>query len=139
MADYLTTDTELTSIANAIRTKGGTSASLSFPTGFVDAIAAIPTGGGLTTVSFSDQAVFTSDSVIVYLDENGEFQTTTQLAMMEAVSYQFPSGSLIFCVNNMDPMMGGAIYNLPSTLTLKMNTRYGSSRLYYYVTVFQVD
>jgi len=46
MADYLVTDTELTSIADAIRTKGGTSASLTFPTGFVNAIDAIPSGGG---------------------------------------------------------------------------------------------
>lgn len=46
MADYLVTDTELTSVANAIRNKGGTSASLSFPTEFVSAINAIPTGGG---------------------------------------------------------------------------------------------
>lgn len=40
---YITTDTELTSIANAIRTKGGTSASLTYPDGFVSAIEAIPT------------------------------------------------------------------------------------------------
>jgi hypothetical protein len=46
MSDYLVTDTELTSIANAIRTKGGTSASLSFPTEFVSAINDIPSGGG---------------------------------------------------------------------------------------------
>ena len=46
MADYITNTTELTSIANAIRTKGGTSASLTYPTGFVAAINAIPTGGG---------------------------------------------------------------------------------------------
>lgn len=45
MTDYLTTDTELTSIANAIRTKGGTSSQLVYPTGFVSAIEAIPTGG----------------------------------------------------------------------------------------------
>lgn len=45
MADYLTTDTELTSVANAIRTKGGTSASLVYPTGFVTAIQNIPSGG----------------------------------------------------------------------------------------------
>ena len=44
MADYLVTDTELTSVANAIRTKGGTSAQLTFPQGFVDAVGAIPTG-----------------------------------------------------------------------------------------------
>lgn len=46
MTDYITTDTELTSIANAIRTKGSTSASLTFPNGFVSAIQNIPSGGG---------------------------------------------------------------------------------------------
>lgn len=48
MADYLVTDAELTSIANAIRTKGGTSASLTFPAGFVTAIENIPSGSGDT-------------------------------------------------------------------------------------------
>lgn len=51
MADYKVTDTELTSIANAIRTKGGTSNQLVFPTGFVSAVQAIPTGGGGGSVS----------------------------------------------------------------------------------------
>ena len=46
MADYKVTDSELTSIANAIRTKGGTQSQLVFPTGFVSAVNAIPTGGG---------------------------------------------------------------------------------------------
>lgn len=41
-------DAGLTDIADAIRTKGGTSASLAFPAGFVSAIAAIPTGGGIS-------------------------------------------------------------------------------------------
>ena len=50
MANYLTTDTDLTSVANAIRTKGGTSAQLAFPAGFVSAVEAIPTGGGGYTV-----------------------------------------------------------------------------------------
>lgn len=54
MANYLVTDTELTSIADAIRTKGGTSASLEFPTDFVSAIGNIPSGGGSAkTVSIS--------------------------------------------------------------------------------------
>lgn len=39
-------DSDLTSVANAIRTKGGTSAQLAFPQGFVDAVEAIETGGG---------------------------------------------------------------------------------------------
>lgn len=41
--DYLTTTAELTSIANAIRSKGGTSAQLVYPTDFINAINAIIT------------------------------------------------------------------------------------------------
>ena len=44
MADYKVTDSELTSVANAIRTKGGTQAQLEWPTGFSNAVAAIPSG-----------------------------------------------------------------------------------------------
>lgn len=43
MADYKVTDTEMVSVANAIRTKGGTSAQLEWPSGFISAINAIPT------------------------------------------------------------------------------------------------
>lgn len=60
MADYLTNDTELTSIANAIRTKGGTSASLTFPSGFVDAIEAI--SGGSTGKEFVSGSFTCPDS-----------------------------------------------------------------------------
>lgn len=42
MSDYLVTDTELTGIANAIRTKGETSGQLTFPAGFTSAVNAIP-------------------------------------------------------------------------------------------------
>lgn len=41
MAEYKVTDTSLMAVANAIRTKGGTSAQLEFPAEFVSAIAAI--------------------------------------------------------------------------------------------------
>lgn len=43
---YLTTTAELNSVAQAIRTKGGTSAALEYPQGFIDAIDDIETGGG---------------------------------------------------------------------------------------------
>lgn len=46
---YITTGSELASVADAIRTKGGTSAALTYPTGFVSAIQAIPTGGTTQT------------------------------------------------------------------------------------------
>ena len=44
MAEFLTFDTDLTAVANAIRAKGGTSAQLIYPSGFVSAIQAIQTG-----------------------------------------------------------------------------------------------
>ena len=45
MAEYLVQDTSLTAVADAIRSKGGTSEALAFPAGFVFAIAAIEAGG----------------------------------------------------------------------------------------------
>ena len=38
MTDYVVRDTQLTSVADAIRAKGGTSAPMAFPDGFVDAL-----------------------------------------------------------------------------------------------------
>ena len=51
MALYLVTDLDLIAIANAIRTKGGTSAELEFPDEFVIAIGNISGGGGTPRTS----------------------------------------------------------------------------------------
>lgn len=45
IVDGTALDNNLTSVANAIRTKGGTSGSLSFPSGFVSAIGNLGGGG----------------------------------------------------------------------------------------------
>ena len=45
IVDSTQLNADLTSVANAIRTKGETSEALAFPSGFVTAIAAIPIGG----------------------------------------------------------------------------------------------
>lgn len=50
MAEYLTNDTDLKKVADAIRTKGGTNAALSYPDEYVSAINAITTGTGLKIV-----------------------------------------------------------------------------------------
>ena len=47
MPKYIVDGSDLTSVANTIRTKGGTSGSLSFPNGWNSAINAISGGGGL--------------------------------------------------------------------------------------------
>ena len=44
LVDSTQLDADLTTVANAIRSKGGTSAELSFPSGMAAAIGAIPTG-----------------------------------------------------------------------------------------------
>lgn len=69
LVDSTQLDADLTSVANAIRTKGGTSASLAFPADFVSAIGAIPSG---STMDFDDflngtfpTGAFTADSATV--------------------------------------------------------------------------
>lgn len=48
LVDSTQLNSDLTSVANAIRTKGGTSTQLAFPSGFVSAINAIPSVGSAT-------------------------------------------------------------------------------------------
>ena len=66
LVDSSQLDTDLTSVANAIRTKGGTSAQLAFPAGFVSAIENIPSGGasGLTLLG-SGTYTKTSDTASI--------------------------------------------------------------------------
>lgn len=54
LVDSSQLDSNLTSVANAIRAKGGTSAQLAFPQGFVDAVEAIETGGGGYSFDWAD-------------------------------------------------------------------------------------
>ena len=65
MAEYLTNTTDLTKVAAAIREKGGTSASLVYPDGFVTAIQAIQTGGGTTPGAHGDITFYDYDGTIV--------------------------------------------------------------------------
>ena len=61
MAEYLTNDVDLKKVADAIRTKGGTSATLSYPDEYVSAINAITTGTELKiVVSVTSGAVVTA-------------------------------------------------------------------------------
>lgn len=64
--DYLTNDTDIKKVADAIRAKGGTSAPLAYPNGFVSAIQAIPSGGGSSApVSPSDITFYDYDGTVV--------------------------------------------------------------------------
>ena len=60
MAEYLVHGASLTTVADAIREKGGTTAPLSFPAGMAEAVRNIQSGGDLSSVDVYI-ADFTSD------------------------------------------------------------------------------
>lgn len=62
MTDYVVSDQSLSSVADAIRTKGGTSAPLAFPAGFVNAIQAFPDAMTLDSLSVTENGTYTPSS-----------------------------------------------------------------------------
>lgn len=66
MANYLTNTEELTSVANAIRTKSGGSSPLAFPSGFVSEIGNIPSGGD---VSYNEKTLYLNITFSNYYGE----------------------------------------------------------------------
>lgn len=89
LIDSVQLDSDLTSVANAIRTKGGTSAQLAFPQGFVDAVDAIQTGGG---VSWEDIATATQPSGLISL-------TATAIAKRAFSGFQPPQNWRVYAPN----------------------------------------
>lgn len=62
MAEFLVQGASLTTVADAIREKGGTTAPLSFPEGMAEAVRDIQTGGGDLSSVDVYIADFTSDA-----------------------------------------------------------------------------
>ena len=55
--EYLVNSADLSAVADAIRTKGGTSDALVFPSGFVSAVQAIQAGGGSDEVDYLNSVI----------------------------------------------------------------------------------
>ena len=64
LVDSTQLDSDLTSVANAIRTKGGTSSDLLFPSGFVQAIGNLPTGSLLPIADATITSAITNTGVM---------------------------------------------------------------------------
>ena len=121
--DYLTNDTDLTAVADAIREKGGTNAALEWPSGYVDAIDAIETGGGGST-SLTHAGFFGVDGGrIYYTDENMQQQSGTSL------DANLPSGSIVAVMTTSTSQgimfapgpYGGISFGLTSVSTVTAN------------------
>ena len=92
MAEYLTNTADLKAVADAIRAKGGMSAPLVYPTGFVSAIQSIDvaSGGGTCTVNLTCEA---SDTNLAYFSPDGVWH-------MESL----PAGDTVFQVVQNSPI-----------------------------------
>ena len=79
--EYSVNQSDLISVANAIRTKGGTSETLVFPAGFVSAVQAIQAGGGGTIPAASSKDVnfYDYDGTLIYSYTLVEAQALTAL------------------------------------------------------------
>lgn len=125
LVDSAQLDANLASVADAIRAKGGTSAQLAFPTGFVSAVEAIPSGGGgeteaaaliQRTATTVENSVATSVGASAFNGYTaltscklpnvttvglGAFQGCTGLTVIAFPSYngRLPSNSLRQCTN----------------------------------------
>lgn len=84
--EYLTNDTDLKAVADAIRTKAGSTAALFFPDGFVSAVNGIQTGGleqSAVTIQSSDYA--SGNVALVYVNTDG-----STISYNKDVSITFP-------------------------------------------------
>lgn len=77
MSNYIVDGADLTSVANAIRTKSGGSGQLAFPSGFVSEIGAIPSGGG----------GYTADEIVSSTGISGTFTITATSVRQYALAY----------------------------------------------------
>ena len=100
---YYVTGTELTAVANAIRTKGDTSEALTWPDGFVSAIDTMSGGAEMATVTLIAVGTMSfMPSHIYYTDSN---MTVNHVTTGEVRNTLMPVGSIIFCYGNSGPAM----------------------------------
>ena len=123
LVDSTQLDSDLTSVANAIRTKGGTSAQLAFPAGFVSAIGNIPTGGGTTTYSLIGSGSFTKTDTGANMNIPVTYNGTPRMVAIEADSEVSGTAMTVLVVNTLDLLI-----NLPTYENSFDNNRVGKSK-----------
>lgn len=125
LVDSTQLDTDLTSVANAIRTKGGTSEQLAFPADFVSAIGDIPSGGGWTEIDVSD-----SGAVAQTLDPYVIYHFTGALTALTITLNAAASGQIAHYHFDFDCGSTAPTVTIPSTVKLPDNTSFNANRHY---------
>ena len=118
MADYLVTDNELTSVADAIREKGGTTEQLTFLAGFISAVESIQSGGGGAKEPYIEET-YDAKGNLIGVNLVGyttirpyAFQGCTSLALTS-----LPSGITSIGINAFSGCTNLALISLPSSIT----------------------
>ena len=111
LVDSTQLDSDLTSVANAIRTKGGTSGSLAFPAGFVSAIQNIPTGGGGTGLTLLNSGTYTLTTVKTPLVIPVSYSGTPVIVIVTAATRSSGVAQCMACVKIMKPSSVSSLWN----------------------------
>lgn len=126
LVDSTQLDADLTSVANAIRTKGGTSAQLAFPAGFVSAIDAIPSGGGsiqTATGTFTGDGESSEINIvcafepdIIYIYKKAGFSAVSYNSISQYfICRNFVGASWRSNASNTNSTLGNSSYNITGT------------------------
>lgn len=92
LVDSTQLDSDLTSVANAIRAKSGGSSQLAFPSGFVSEIGNIPSGGGIS--------IDWADVTEVTIGANSVTNTTGVQTYFSGYTYKFVILASALTTNN---------------------------------------
>lgn len=114
MSQYVVTDTELTAVADAIRSKGGTEADLEWPSEFVSAIGAITTGGG--GIPLLTRAQWTALTTVQ--------KKAYDLVVIQDTSSGFDRGELVNGADYIGSMIQSGSGSDSSTFTVNMSGTY---------------
>ena len=128
-------DSDLTSVANAIRTKGGTSAQLAFPAGFVSAIGDIPSGGGGDNLPafLMGTATTVEDSTVTKLRDFA-FRSYTNITSVKVPNCTQVGGNCFYGCSNLQILafpslsndgLGGSSIASSGVTTLDLGTSFG--------------
>ena len=113
--EYSVNQSDLISVANAIRTKGGTSDTLVFPSGFVSAVQAIQAGGGtITATTPKDVNFYDYDGTLLYSYTLEEIHALTALPdgpTHDGLVFDGWNHSLESVKSSTRPMNIGAMYS----------------------------
>lgn len=122
LVDSTQLDADLTSVANAIRAKGGTSGALSFPNGFISAVEAIE------TAQWTEQTVSTAGAVTQALDPYVIYHFTGALTALTITLNAPASGQIAHYHIDFDCGSTAPTVTIPNTVTMPDNNSFDANK-----------